>query len=249
MENLDLIYEVFNAHLPRQGPGDNNSTEKAFSYLKDLPSEPYILDVGCGSGMQTLELARLTNGKVLALDNHQPYLDELEKKARASNLKNKITTLNHSMFDMNFKANGFDIIWSEGAAYIYGFEKALEDWQVFLKEKGYLAFSELCWFKENVPKEINDFFKGEYPAIKNVEDNITTINLKGLNLISHFKLPESSWWDNYYIPLQKSIHNSRKKYKNDEETLKMLEMFNIEIEMFRKYSGYYGYIFFIMRKK
>ena len=61
---MDLIYEVFNADLPRQGPGDNKSTKKAFSYL-ELPSDPCILDVGCGNGMQTLELARLTNGGIL----------------------------------------------------------------------------------------------------------------------------------------------------------------------------------------
>jgi ubiquinone/menaquinone biosynthesis C-methylase UbiE len=125
---LDLLHEVFNANLPRKGPGDNQSTKKAFSYLKELPLEPCILDVGCGSGMQTLELARLSNGKILALDNYQPYLDELLKKAKNVNFTNNIHVINQSMFVMKFNANSFDIIWSEGAAYIYGFEKALEDW-------------------------------------------------------------------------------------------------------------------------
>ena len=40
----------------------------------------------------------------------------------------------------------------------------------------------------------------------------------------------------------------REKYKNDEDTLKTLDVFQVEIEMFRKYSSYYGYTFFIMRK-
>ena len=48
-----MLYEVFNADLPRLGPGDNRSTKKAFSYLTDLPSNPSFLDVGCGTGMQT----------------------------------------------------------------------------------------------------------------------------------------------------------------------------------------------------
>jgi ubiquinone/menaquinone biosynthesis C-methylase UbiE len=243
-----MLYEAFNSDLPRLGPGDNESTRKAFSFLVDLPSNPYILDVGCGTGMQTLELARLTNGKILALDNHQPYLDKLEKQIKIHNLSHKITSINISMFEMKFDSNTFDLIWSEGAAYIYGFEKALVDWQCFLKENGYFVFSELCWFKENIPEEIDDFFQ-VYPAMKNVEENIKVITSHGLNLISHFKLPESSWWNNFYIPLEKKINKLRKKYQDDEEKLSLLEEFYLEIEMFRKYSEYYGYVFFNMRKK
>lgn len=243
---MDLIYEVFNADLPRLGPGDNESTKKAFSYLTELPSDPCILDVGCGNGMQTLELARLSKGRIIALDNHQPYLDVLDNKIKIMNFSHRITTINQSMLDMKFDANKFDVIWSEGAAYNYGFEKALEDWQFFLKERGYLVFSELCWFKENIPKEIYDYLMSEYPAMKNVEENITLIKSKGLDLIFHFNIPESSWWDNLYIPLEKNIHKIRKKYKNDNETLDQLKLFNEEIEMFRKYSDYYGYTFFIM---
>jgi len=246
---LDIIYEVFNADLPRQGPGDNESTKNAFSYLTELPSEPCILDVGCGNGMQTLELARLTNGRIIALDNHQPYLDELDKRVKTMNFSHRIITTNQSMLDMKFDVNRFDIIWSEGAAYIYGFEKALEDWQVFLKEKGYLVISELCWFKENAPKEIYDYLMSEYPVMKSVKENKITINSKGLNLISQFNIPESSWWDNYYIPVGKNINKLHKKYQNDNETLELLELFSVEIEMFRNYSEYYGYTFFIMRKK
>ncbi|MFX1589907.1 MAG: class I SAM-dependent methyltransferase [Promethearchaeota archaeon] len=246
---MDIIYEVFNADLPRQGPGDNKSTKKAFSYLTDLPLKPFILDVGCGNGMQTLELARLTNGRIIALDNHQPYLDELDRRVKNMNFSHRISTINQSMLDMKFDVNRFDIIWSEGAAYIYGFEKALKDWQFFLKEKGYLVISELCWFKENHPKEIHNYLMSEYPVMKSVKQNKRTIDSKGLELIFHFNIPESSWWDNYYIPVEKNINKLHKKYQNDNEALELLELFKLEIEMFKKYSEYYGYTFFIMRKK
>ena len=246
---MDILYEVFNADLPRQGPGDNESTKKAFSYLMDLLSESSILDVGCGNGMQTLELARLTNGRIIALDNHQPYLDELDRRVKNMNFSHRISTINQSMLDMKFDVNRFDIIWSEGAAYIYGFEKALKDWQFFLKEKGYLVISELCWFKENPPKEIHNYLMSEYPVMKSVKQNKRTIDSKGLELIFHFNIPESSWWDNFYIPLEKNINILHKKYQNDNETLELLKLFSVEIEMFRNYSEYYGYTFFIMRKK
>jgi hypothetical protein len=85
--------------------------------------------------------------------------------------------------------------------------------------------------------------------MKTIEENIIRIKSKELDLIIHFNIPTSSWWENLYISLEKSIHKLRKKYQNDNETLNLLEIFSVEIEMFRKYSDYYGYTFFIMRKK
>lgn len=35
-----------------------------------------ILDVGCGPEVQTIELAKISNGKIIALDNHQASLDK-----------------------------------------------------------------------------------------------------------------------------------------------------------------------------
>ena len=80
MKGMEYFYELFSG-LPRGGPGDNKSTQKAFSYLKNLTAEPLILDIGCGHGMQTLELARISKGKIIALDNYQPFLDILMHNA------------------------------------------------------------------------------------------------------------------------------------------------------------------------
>jgi ubiquinone/menaquinone biosynthesis C-methylase UbiE len=88
MEDIEYFYELYTG-LPRGGPGDNESTRKAFSYLKNLPSEPLILDLECGHGMQTLELARISNGKIIALDNYQPFLDILNKNAKEEGLEKK----------------------------------------------------------------------------------------------------------------------------------------------------------------
>jgi hypothetical protein len=39
--------------------------------------------------MQTLELARISNGKIIALDNYQPFLDILNKNAKEEGLEKK----------------------------------------------------------------------------------------------------------------------------------------------------------------
>ena len=55
-------------------------TRKAFETLPKL-DKPRILDIGCGSGIPTLELARLTNGEIIGIDIDLSALDELDEKA------------------------------------------------------------------------------------------------------------------------------------------------------------------------
>jgi len=52
-----IFWEVHNA-LPRECSGDNESTRKTYLMLEGLPENPRILDIGCGPGMQTIELAK-----------------------------------------------------------------------------------------------------------------------------------------------------------------------------------------------
>ncbi len=108
--------------LPREGPGSDESTRKALqSVAASLPEAPRILDVGCGPGMQTLVLARETGGHVTAVDRHQPFLDELNRRGARDGLTDRITAVNASMSALDFPDGGFDLIWSEGAIYIMGF--------------------------------------------------------------------------------------------------------------------------------
>ena len=69
MEGMQYFYELFEA-IPRGGPGDNKFTRQAFNTLTKLQEPPLILDIGCGCGVQTIELAKLSNGRIISLDNH-----------------------------------------------------------------------------------------------------------------------------------------------------------------------------------
>ena len=46
-----IFFEVFEP-LPRQGPGNLASAERALALCADLPASPRVLDLGCGSGAQ-----------------------------------------------------------------------------------------------------------------------------------------------------------------------------------------------------
>jgi ubiquinone/menaquinone biosynthesis C-methylase UbiE len=58
-KSMQFFYEIYEA-MPRQGPGDRASTERALSLLPPVTNQHRVLDIGCGTGAQTLDLARAT---------------------------------------------------------------------------------------------------------------------------------------------------------------------------------------------
>jgi ubiquinone/menaquinone biosynthesis C-methylase UbiE len=247
MEGIEYIYELCEA-LPRSGPGDNEYTKRAFNSIPYPPKNPFILDIGCGQGMQTIELAKIANGKIIALDNHQGFLDMLMEQAKKQGFEEKIIPQNISMLDMNFEEETFEIIWSEGALYFMGFQDGLKRCHQLLKNKGYLAVTELVYTVPNPPNAVVEYFNSEYPDIKNVAEKIEIIKKEGFNLISNFTLPESAWLNSYYLPIEKEIPRLNKKYQGNEVALSIFEGFRNEVNFYKKYSKFYGYEFFILQK-
>jgi len=85
------VYRLYEG-LPQQGPGSDALTLEALRRLGPLPDAPRVLDLGCGSGRQTLALARALGGRVVAVDDHEPFLRELDARARAAGLSHVIET-------------------------------------------------------------------------------------------------------------------------------------------------------------
>jgi cyclopropane fatty-acyl-phospholipid synthase-like methyltransferase len=215
--------------------------------LKHLPKNPRILDVGCGPGMQTVALAKLSGGQIIALDFHEPFLEQLKEAIKKADLEDQVKAVKGDMRNMKFDDGSFDIIWSEGAIYIIGFEKGLRKWRRMLTPNGYVVVSELSWLKKDTPKKAKDYMIQMYPAIKTIEGNIEIIQNSGYRLVGSFVLLSKSWWDNYYTPIETKLLSMKAKYKDDEEALRVIAYEETEIEMFRKYSDYYGYAFYIMQ--
>jgi len=246
MDGMEYFYELYTG-LPRGGPGDNKSTRKAFSYVKNLSSEPLILDIGCGPGMQTLELARISKGKIIALDNYQPFLDILKQNAIKEGFEKRIIPKKLSMLEMNFKKGTFDLIWSEGALYQMGFQKGLKKCYQLLKKGGYLAVTEGVMLKSDAPVDAKKFWE-EYPDVKDIEGNINLIKKEHFDVIAHFTLPISSWTEEYYAPLEKKLRELKKKYQGNTTALQVFAGSEKEIETYKRNSDYVGYEFFIMQK-
>ena len=246
--NLPGIFFEIHSGLPREGPGDDRSTERAFRLVRRLPKKPEILDIGCGPGAQSLALARLSGGRVTAVDNHGPFLDDLRERASRAGLENRTSTVLASMSDLPFGDSSFDLVWSEGAIYIMGFENGLRSWRRLLKPGGWMAVSEVAWLKENPPEELLDFWQAGYPGIKTIEVDLAVIRDCGYDAHGHFVLPEDSWWESYYRPLEAKVSRLKDRYRGNAEALEQIEQETAEMDLFRKYSAFYGYVFFVMKK-
>ncbi|HWR39644.1 MAG TPA: class I SAM-dependent methyltransferase [Patescibacteria group bacterium] len=241
------IFSDLHLDVNREGPGCLAATREAYRMLAMLPPVPRILDIGCGSGVQTLELARLSGGYVVGLDMYRPLLDMLELRSRQAGLEERVQTVKGSMFAMDFDPASFDIIWAEGAICIIGFAEGLRQWRHFLKPGGYIAVTEVSWLKPDPPAEVVRFWRQSHPGMRSVSENLTTARDAGYREIGHFTLSRQAWWDEYHRPLQARLEELRPRYAHDEQVLAVFEAISRELELNLNYSEWFGYEFYVLQ--
>ena len=243
----EIFFELYEG-LPRQGPGNCDCTAKALVLCSDLPPSPVVLDLGCGVGGQTLHLADLTSGSIVALDSHAPSIERLMATVAELGLSQRVSPVVGDMANLGLPPVSFDLVWSEGALYNIGIENALRVCRVLLRPGGYLAFTDAVWRRDNPPPEVKASFEDDYPTMGKIADVLAAIERSGFSLIGHFTLPDEAWWDDFYTPMEIRIEELRGKYKEDDEALAVLDQLAQEPAMHRRHSGYYAYEFFVTRR-
>ena len=204
---------------------DNSQVLKEFSNY--LPNNARILDVGCGYGVSTIELARLSRGKVLGIDIDQQALDEFNKRITKMGLTDSVQAVNCSMLDMDFPDESYDIIWSEGSIYVIGFEKGLREWKRFLIPGGFLVV---------------------HDEQGNVNEKLQQIPKCGYELIGYFVLSKEVWWTEYFAPLEMLINETRQKEAFNQKILEELHRAQLELDMFNTYPERNSSVCFVMKK-
>lgn len=244
---MDRLFFAFFEALPRQAPGSVRATLRALSSLSLPPREVSILDIGCGAGASTLTLARHLAGHIIAVDNHQPFLDTLAARAVAADLRATIDCRNADMRTLAFPDGSFDIVWAEGSIYIMGFEAGLRMVKPFLRKGGYAVFSDMVWLVEEPPAAAVEFFAAEYPGMKRSSDIRGLVVNAGYSLVDSFPVAVEDHWKTYYEPMQEQVTLIRAQQHNDPGAQQLCDSLQQEIDVYAAFSSSFGYVFSIMQ--
>jgi len=204
----------------------NKYTRKAFALLPKCHNL-HILDVGCGSGVPTIELAKISKGYIIGIDIDETSLDLLHRKIKGRGLNNQVSVIKNSILTMDFPEESFDIIWAEGSVFVTGFENSIKKWRRFIKPNGFLVIHD-----EN----------------KDKTKKLEMITKYGYVLIGQFELSDTLWWIDYYTPLEHLIQEFRHKFPNDSELLNELNKDQIEINKCKSNAVVFSSFFVIMQK-
>ena len=147
------------------------------------------------------------------------------------------------MMEPPFEAGSQDLIWSEGSAYLMGFESALKGWRPLLREGGFLMVSEMCWFTDHPSPGAERFWSAHYPDIQAADRRTAQARAWGYEVLDAFPLPRAAW-DRFFADMGERLvelrarHGDHRVYRDCEE----------EIELFARYGEEFGYHCLLLRK-
>ena len=245
--DFNLICEYF-ASIERQGPGSPEMTLKALSFISNLTNNSHIADLGCGTGGQTMVLARHAPGQITGLDLFPGFIDRFNRNAQALRLQDRVRGVVGSMDELPFEKGSLDLIWSEGSIYNIGFERGINLWHDYLRPGGYMAVSESSWFTDERPAEIHDFWMNAYPEIDTIPVKVAQVQQAGYVPVATFILPENCWTEPFYAPQVAAQEQFLQKRQGDVAAEEFIANQRYEIGLYHKYKAFYGYVFYIARK-
>jgi len=276
MDEYQLLADLHEG-TARQGPGGEAETLLAMKLAGLDSSRPLrIADIGCGTGASSVLLAGKLNAHVVAVDLFAEFLGQLDRRAAAAGVADRITTLACSMDALPFREGEFDVVWSEGAAYCMGFEAAVSAWGWFLKPGGVLAVSEITWLGAARPSEIQEYWEREYPEIDVASAKMGVMERCGYSPEGYFVLPPHCWREHYYRPLERRFDSFLARHgccgageqgggqasqvgqseqgkqgeygEQGKQAQAVIDAVKAEIALYEQYGAYYGYGFYVGRR-
>lgn len=235
---------TFFESLPRQGPGSAAVTARLFERVRPLlPTAPAAADMGCGSGAAGLVLAA-KGARVIGVDIHPPFLDAFRREAEDRGLGDRVETRLASMADSGMADMSLDLVWSEGAAYIVGFDAALAEFRRLLRPGGVAVISECTWLRDDPPEDLRAFWGGNYPGMRTTAANRAAAEAAGWRVLHTEVLAPDVWEKEFYAPMERLIASLEEG--SDPDLKAIAEESAAEIALFRRYHDYYGYVFYLL---
>jgi len=201
-------------------------SRRAYALLPAL-DRPRVLDIGCGSGLPTIELARLSGGEVIGIDTDRTALSSLRQRIDRAGLSRRVSAVNASLCALAFLAESFDLLWAEGVLHLLDPCESLPACHRLLKPGGFLVMHEtIAWF-DGVKERLGSF---------------------GFRLVGQHLLPRYCWWTDYYAPLEANIRALREVHRDEMSLPGQLARYEIEVSMVKADPGRFDGGFFIVTK-
>ncbi len=201
-------------------------TQAAFARLPAL-ERPRVLDVGCGSGQPTVELARLGGGEVVGIDVDEEALSLARRRIEESGLRDMVEVVRASLLDAGFTGGSFDLLWAEGVLHVLDPEKSLPACRRLLKPGGFLVLGEMVDWFEGIRQRLGGF---------------------GFEEFDRLPLPRHCWWTDFYAPLEEYIKSNHDVLVASGD-LRELARCQSEIAMVKADPGRFDCCFYLLRKR
>lgn len=235
------VFHDVHAGLPRHSPGSAETLRALLDVAAPLPAGPVVVDLGCGAGASSVQLAdALGAAVVVAVDLHEPFL----RRVAAAAGPRPVFPVRATIAAPPVADGTADLLWCDGAAYVIGLDAALATWVRLLRPGGVLVFTDAVWTTAEPAPAARDFWAAAYPPMREVAAVAAAARRAGWEVAGTRLLPGSDW-DAYYGPLAASVARVRAACPADGPALDEIAA---EIAVRRAHAGDYGYAGFVLRR-
>ncbi|MCC5990928.1 MAG: class I SAM-dependent methyltransferase [Rhodobacteraceae bacterium] len=197
----DDAFLTLYSDLAREGPGAPADLGWALS-VAATPAKARICDAGCGSGADTVTLAKeRPEAQIEAVDKIAHFV--AAARQRTAHFGDRVQVRQGDMADLS---GPYDLIWCAGAIYFLGVTEALTRWRSALAPGGAVAFSEPCLLPR--PSEAARAFWAEYPQITDISGIRARAAAAGYRVLGE-QMQIGAAWEAYYRPIERRIEKLR----------------------------------------
>jgi len=112
-----------------------------------LPPGAPILEIGCGSGLTSVQLAR-EGYTIQAVDSVEAMIKRTREHAEQASVGDRIITSIRDVYDLGYPDNTFDLVLKIGVApWLYSLDKAVREVARVLRPGGYLITTADNWWR------------------------------------------------------------------------------------------------------
>ncbi len=192
--------------------GGMDSTD-SLGELCELGQGKRILDVGCGTGTNSIRLAEKFGCHVIGIDISEKMIERAKEKATSSNMTDNVEFMVGDAYHLQFQNDSFDVIITIFVSHLLDLHRAFKEFKRVLKVGGYIGLNEL-YKEDEIPEDVTE----EIQRAENMLQEATQLP---------FKLNPPNYWKKTFedIDMNKIKMEKFSIYASFEEIRKIVKEF------------------------